>query len=478
MEEKNKTMKENSNNRSTDKTNRFFRQAAAWEISDSDADSEAESCHMRTVTLMHTAADTLDYGICDDAVKEELKSCLSASEPKELLSPASTSPNKRRRTPEEIEACQARAEPWKLKGATRKTEKEKRKALERLEKQRQREAVNAWKLLQPRQCLQYITLCIDPGLLEYPGSDALMEDFDSLECKYYIEPQEVPCSITWRRNTPHSFSSPDGLQVKNEEENEVLVLVHPRDFLKHLFSITQSLRESPSGSKPHLSQLLPLDCLEGPSLKSYSLAVIGLGTYRWYNNHQAKQRALRPGEQRGQEDSRFQTSPELSMMQQEIEQGLVVLQLWSNTEVVFLDTWHELSQHVSVLTKAIAKRPYKQQLEAQLFSFCADGGWSSNIHVEKDGTGLQQLWKRQIQQFNRVSPAVAAAIAEAYPSPRLLLQAYEECSTEEDRLFLLSDIQIKTEDNRRERRIGPALSRRVYLFMTSTNPDLVLDLSA
>lgn len=40
-------------------------------------------------------------------------------------------------------------------------------------------------------------------------------------------------------------------------------------------------------------------------------------------------------------------------------QVLVVLQLWGNTEVLFLDTWQEFGQHVSALTKAIAKRPYK-----------------------------------------------------------------------------------------------------------------------
>lgn len=57
-------------------------------------------------------------------------------------------------------------------------------------------------------------------------------------------------------------------------------------------------------------------------------------------------------------------------------------------------------------------------------------------------------------------------------------KAYEECSTENDRLHLLSDIQVKPEDGGRERRIGPDISRRVYLFMVSTSPDLVLDLSA
>lgn len=40
-------------------------------------------------------------------------------------------------------------------------------------------------------------------------------------------------------------------------------------------------------------------------------------------------------------------------------QALVVLQLWGNIETLFLDTWQEFGQHVSALTKAIAKHPYK-----------------------------------------------------------------------------------------------------------------------
>ncbi|XP_067407480.1 probable crossover junction endonuclease EME2 isoform X2 [Emydura macquarii macquarii] len=448
-------MEENSKNESNGKISRVIKRAAAWKISDSDADSDVESCQTRTVTLTHQAADALDDGICDHATEEELKSWVGVSEPSELLLPTSPqqvatsfpSPNtRRRRTPEEIEAGRARAEARKLEREIKKTEKERRKAQEVLEKRRRKETADALKLLRPNQCLKYMIICIDPGLLEDPGSDVLMEAFGSLECKYYIEPQEVPCSITWRRNTVNSLSSTDGPMVKSEEENEVLVLVDPRDFLKRLFSLTQSLREAPSGSRPDLSQLLPLDCLEGPSLKSFSLAVIGLGTSRWYNHHQGRQWVLRPGEQSRKEDPWCQPSPELSMTQQEIEEGLVGLQLWGNTEVLFLDTWQDFSQHVSALTKAIAKRPYKKQLATQLFSFCTDGGWSGGVQVEKDGTGLRQ--------------------------------AYEECSTEKERLLLLSDIQVKAEDSRRERRIGPDLSRRVYLFMTSTNPDLVLDLSA
>ncbi|NXL49219.1 EME2 endonuclease, partial [Podilymbus podiceps] len=327
---------------------------------------------------------------------------------------------------------------------------ERRKEQEALEKRREAAAA-AWRLLRPERCLQLVEVCADPGLLKDPGSDAWVKVLSSLDCKYSFELQAIPCSITWRRNMPNTLSSPDGPVVKTEEEKEVLVLIEPEDFLKRLFSLTQ----------PDLNQVLPLAGLEGSSAKTYSLAVVGLDAYRRYV----------PGEWRCWECSRRAESS--------ISAGgaLVVLQLWGNIEVLFLDTWQEFGQHVSALTKAIAKRPYKRQLESQELPFCTAGAWASGVRVEKDGTGLWQVWKRQIQQFNRVSPATAAAIAAAYPSPRLLLQAYEECSTEDEKQLLLSDIPVKLDVRGKDRRVGPDLSRRIYLFMVSTDPDLVLDLS-
>ncbi|KFV40533.1 putative crossover junction endonuclease EME2, partial [Gavia stellata] len=336
------------------------------------------------------------------------------------------------------------------------------------------------------------------GLLKDPGSDAWVKVLSSLDCEYSFEPQAIPCSITWRRNVPNTLSTPGGPMVKTEEEKEVLVLVEPEDFLKRLFSLTQ----------PDLNQVLPLAGLEGSSTKTYSLAVIGLDAYRRYvpgerrcrgnsrcNQEQGRQQALSPGKP----SLSSQPGPELAMTQEEILEALVVLQLWGNIEVLFLDTWQEFGQHISALTKAIAKRPYKcprafqgrkenclalsslpfcrKQLESQELTFCTAGAWASGVRVKKDGTGLRQVWKRQIQQFNRVSPATAAAIAEAYPSPSLLLQAYEECSTEDEKRLLLSDIPVKSDVSGKDRRVGPDLSRRIYLFTVSTDPDLVLDLS-
>lgn len=68
--------------------------------------------------------------------------------------------------------------------------------------------------------------------------------------------------------------------------------------------------------------------------------------------------------------------------------------------------------------------PCRLLTEKAELPFCVDGSWASGARVERDGSGLFQVWSKQIQQLNRVSPAVASTVTAAYPSPQLLLQVY------------------------------------------------------
>ncbi|KAK2097301.1 hypothetical protein P7K49_022752 [Saguinus oedipus] len=189
----------------------------------------------------------------------------------------------------------------------------------------------------------------------------------------------------------------------------------------------------------------------------------------------------------------------------EVEEALVLLQLWANLDVLLVASWEELSQHVCAITKALAQCPLKQYQESQAFSFCTAGRWAAGEPVARDGTGLQGAWWRQIRQFSRVSPAVADAVVTAFPSPRLLQQvgpsllaalqveapspgksshafvcpqALVACRTERERLGLLADLPVRASEDGRPRRVGPDLSRRICLFLTTANPDLLLDLSS
>uniref|UniRef100_G3P0A7 ERCC4 domain-containing protein n=1 Tax=Gasterosteus aculeatus TaxID=69293 RepID=G3P0A7_GASAC len=106
----------------------------------------------------------------------------------------------------------------------------------------------------------------------------------------------------------------------------------------------------------------------------------------------------------------------------DVEEVLVYLQLCKNINLVLLDGWQEITNHVCAVTKALSKRPFKLLTERAELPFCVDGAWAGGARVERDGSGLIQVWSRQIQQLNRVSPSVASTVTGAYPSPQLLLQ--------------------------------------------------------
>uniref|UniRef100_A0A8C2Z6Q8 ERCC4 domain-containing protein n=1 Tax=Cyclopterus lumpus TaxID=8103 RepID=A0A8C2Z6Q8_CYCLU len=157
----------------------------------------------------------------------------------------------------------------------------------------------------------------------------------------------------------------------------------------------------------------------------------------------------------------------------DIKEVLVYLQLCKNITLVFLDGWQEVTNHVCAVTKALSKRPFKLLTERAELPFCVDGSWASGVRVERDGSGLIQVWSRQIQQLNRVSPAVASTVTAAYPSPQLLLQAYQRLESEDNRKGLLAGLLVIS--GGKERRVGPEISARVYRCFTAHNPQLVLD---
>lgn len=89
-----------------------------------------------------------------------------------------------------------------------------------------------------------------------------------------------------------------------------------------------------------------------------------------------------------------------------------------------------LQPHVSVLclifddVTCASLGGFRHQKEKTGFSFCLESEWVGGQRVEKSGKGLLHVWKRQIQQLNRVSQDMASAILAAYPSPQLLKKVH------------------------------------------------------
>ncbi|XP_069859452.1 probable crossover junction endonuclease EME2 [Dipodomys merriami] len=303
----------------------------------------------------------------------------------------------------------------------------------------------------PERVLGSLVVCVDPAVLEDAGADVLLAALGALGCECRIEPQRPARSLQWRRGAPGPRAVPSELPAEDGPDL-LLLLLEPHEFLRGAAQLTQA-----SGLPSSVPWISP----ESPSRPH--LAVIGLDAYLW-SQHPSTQ----------PEDPR-EAQQEAATGWPKVEEALVLLQLLADIDVLLVDSWQELSQHVCAFTKALAQRPCKQHRDTHTFAFCTAGRWASGQPVARDGSGLRGVWWRQIKQFNRVSPAVAEAIVAAFPSPRLLQEALSACSTEQERRGLLADLPVNVQGGR-PRRVGPDLSRRICLFLSTTNPDLLLDL--
>lgn len=174
---------------------------------------------------------------------------------------------------------------------------------------------------------------------------------------------------------------------------------------------------------------------------------------------------------------RQESSTGLMVSRADMEKALVDLQLYTEAQAWMVQSWKELADFTCAFTKAVAEAPFKKLRDQVTFSFFLEKDWAGGMKVDQSGRGLALIWRRQIQQLNRVSSEMASAIVDAYPSPQLLVQAYQRCFSEQERQNLLADIQVRRGEGvtATSRRVGPELSRRIYLQMTTAQPDLILD---
>uniref|UniRef100_A0A8C3WQC4 Structure-specific endonuclease subunit EME2 n=1 Tax=Catagonus wagneri TaxID=51154 RepID=A0A8C3WQC4_9CETA len=318
-------------------------------------------------------------------------------------------------------------------------------------------AAKALRRLRPEQAVGRLAVLVDPAILEDAGADILMEALDTLGCEYRVEPQLPARSLRWSRVKPDPCPASVLPEAWAADEQDLLLLLEPQEFLRGVGQLTQSC--GPTHSVPWI----------GPeSATRPHLAVIGLDAYLW-SHRPSTQEMQRP-------ENPAEAGAKVAVGWPEVEEALVLLQLWAHMDVLLAASWQELSRHVCAFTKALAQRPFKQSREPRAFSFCTAGRWAAGGRVAGGGTGLREAWRRQVQQFNHVSLAVAEAVVAAFPSPRLLQQAYVACGTQQERLALLADLPVQTGEGVRPRRVGPDLSRRLCLFLTATDPDLLLDL--
>ncbi|XP_053197319.1 probable crossover junction endonuclease EME2 [Scomber japonicus] len=442
-----------------------LRRAKTWEVSESEDDNEAET--KSALKLHHDSSKTV--AVSTDLAEEKsshckhenLKPSATKREKTSALSPprpdgrGTPSPARKRRSKDEMEEDRQKARERKEDRERQRAVKAQEKEERRQEQQRRREAAEHLKSLRPENCLKCLTVCVDPALLQQEGSDFLLDTLASFEWRFSVESQQLPHSITWTRDLPQGEDSKGTV-----EEEQVVLVLSLTDFLDVVISVKKMLDSEgdETGRDSFLSPLL--ECLNRDDKKVVSLLVTDC------------EPDYRTGAC-GVHLIDYTLQSKLGMKNLDTEEVLVYLQLCKNVSLIFLDGWEEVTNHVCAVTKALSKRPFKLLTERAELPFCVDGSWASGFRVERDGSGLNQVWSRQIQQLNRVSPAVASTVTAAYPSPQLLLQAYQSLGSEKDRKGLLAGLLVKS--GGKERRIGPEISARVYRCFTAQNPQLVLD---
>ncbi|XP_011901542.1 PREDICTED: crossover junction endonuclease EME1 isoform X2 [Cercocebus atys] len=331
--------------------------------------------------------------------------------------------------------------------------------------------VTRMKAQRPEECLKHIIVVLDPVLLQMEGGGQLLGALQSMQCRCVIEAQAVPCSVTWRRRAGPSEDGEDWV-----EEPTVLVLLRAEIFVSMIYNGKQGSLDSTMKGKETFQGFVT-DITARTAGKALSLVIVD--QEKCFSTQNPPSRGKQGTNKQTKEKQQKQPEASIGSMVSRVdaEEALVDLQLHTEAQAQIVQSWKELADFTCAFTKAVAETPFKKLRDETTFSFCVESDWAGGVKVDRAGRGLALVWRRQIQQLNRVSLETASAVVDAYPSPQLLVQAYRQCFSEQERQNLLADIQVRRGEGvtSTSRRVGPELSRRIYLQMTTLQPHLSLD---
>uniref|UniRef100_A0A6G1S856 Crossover junction endonuclease EME1 n=1 Tax=Aceria tosichella TaxID=561515 RepID=A0A6G1S856_9ACAR len=137
--------------------------------------------------------------------------------------------------------------------------------------------------------------------------------------------------------------------------------------------------------------------------------------------------------------------------------------------IEFREKTVEVVESIVRYTKSTANREVKKKEKATTML-----DWAINMDKEKaidplrSSEDLTRLWIAQLQQFSQITLPIAKTIAAEYPSPSALLDQYQSLS-ESEAQDLLAELHVQ---RNLKRQVGPNISRRIYRFLTSRDPDI------
>ncbi|XP_058467391.1 crossover junction endonuclease EME1 [Malaya genurostris] len=285
--------------------------------------------------------------------------------------------------------------------------------------------------IKPGTCNKFLHAIIDPEFLQESHGTNVLSKLNELNLKYDIKQQLVPCTITYYRTNQQILTQQGTMTDKTIDQKFMIHLLQGEDAVRQikertLLSYIEKLQELYPG-------------------KTVCLLVFGLVSYCRNN--------------RG------------CIGRRETEMALTELQMFTGSSHQLLETAEEVGDFVAQLGKSLAELPFKQQ---QNEKFCQEQLYLGNekkgcVRVEGKA-GLHQLYQNQLIKIPSVTLEIAEAIINVYPSLRQLIDAFLFAT---DGPNLLADIPIRRAGGpitSSIRRIGPELSKKIYLLYSSIDP--------
>ncbi|GAB6025731.1 crossover junction endonuclease eme1 [Chamberlinius hualienensis] len=353
------------------------------------------------------------------------------------------------------------------------TAKEKEKMMRNI----RRQDVNS---IKPGECIKNITVKMDMQLLELPESANISKALEEATMKFEVVEQFIKNTITWTRKIVQSTLEDDlkiSQECNNQEEDQILVLLTINEFIIAVKSFKMD-KHTPSGLVKLVHQIKELYLN-----KRITIVTCGLEKHfsaqRSRQQRQYRQHILNSDEptQTNRRKRKMDNDSDLSISHSDVEEVLVDLQIREPCTLYMLSDSDELARLVVSITKAVAESPFKQERMGSDLSWASNVETKDSVKVDKEGNGLKLLWQRQLQQLHLVSSDTAQAIMSHYPTPASLITAYRKCTDIQQRQKLLQDITVRRGVGplSSSRRIGPELSRKLYILLTSKNEKEMLD---
>nr|XP_031842540.1 crossover junction endonuclease EME1 [Nomia melanderi] len=324
------------------------------------------------------------------------------------------------------------------------------------------------KNIKPGECMKFIRVVFDKGIEDFHCKNEILTAILEADAQYSISNELIPNSISWKRNVENSYIN---------EANEICTVTDVEQVHQMLIIWTWNETVDKVADGSFCTTISSIKA----SLSDYNIILVIFGiedyfTYKKQSKNSDRNGGKNKTKKTNKSNCEFKNYPEIS--RQQLELCLNEVQITTKCSSRLVNSSKDLALMIYQCTKAIAEIPYKMEKNKTVtnkFDWYVMGDNRNTVRVDKDGNGLKRLWQQQLCQFNLSSLETAEAICSVYRCPADLIEAYKRCSQNEG-LNLLKDIPIRRAAGPliTTRKVGPELSKKMYIMFTSEDGETLL----